>query len=51
MWKYLEKYENGDVTVDQKLSFYVGDAAGRIGTEVSNSFQKRHPNIGQCSFY
>lgn len=39
MWNLLEDSQNNGVEVDRSKSFFVGDAAGRIRTQVTfNSF-------------
>ncbi|EFO19420.2 hypothetical protein LOAG_09075 [Loa loa] len=34
MWNYFESHGNGGISVNRQSSFYVGDAAGRIQTNV-----------------
>lgn len=42
MWNHFENYENGDITINRQSSFYVGDAAGRLPTNVCSFFQNNH---------
>ena len=37
-WEYLERYKNGDITIDQSNSFYCGDAAGRVRAKGKKDF-------------
>ena len=37
MWNELEK-KNGDLEIDKNASIFVGDAAGRIKTDVGYKF-------------
>ncbi|VDK17425.1 unnamed protein product [Anisakis simplex] len=39
MWDYMEKNGNGDVNIDLKECFYVGDAAGRLANAVVDLFE------------
>ncbi|VDM98581.1 unnamed protein product [Thelazia callipaeda] len=34
MWNFFLSYENGSISVNRQSSFYVGDAAGRIQTNI-----------------
>ena len=37
-WEFLEKYQNGDIPIDQSKSFYCGDAAGRVRAKGKKDF-------------